>query len=179
MEAAKEPFVVDSLSKAEWAMKKIAKIRAEIEKKREQAAIMKADVDEWLTNETTEAKRSLAYFEALLQSYAVNELAGGKKKSLTLPSGKIGFRSGATRFTFGDTEAGAKNQALTDYLVSQDAWDYLDKKISVKWNDFKRSLHIMNDGRVVDETGTVLEGMRAQRCDDEFFVKTGVAVNAE
>ena len=87
-EPAREPFVVDDDSKADWAMRKLASIRR---KQLDNKAIFDREINrvaEWLEKVNTDLERDAEWFESNLKPYALTERYNGRK-SLVLPHGTI------------------------------------------------------------------------------------------
>ncbi len=100
-EPAREPFVVDDDSKADWAMRKLASIRR---KQAENTAIFDrevARVSEWLVKVNTALDRDAEWFEANLRPYALQERSKDRK-SIVLPHGTIKTVSGRVKFDIED-----------------------------------------------------------------------------
>ena len=110
------------------------------------------------------------YLKGLLQPWAAQKIADGKKKSVKLPSGVIGFRKGAEEWKMGDKKAEATNAALLAF-VKQDDDSFVKVEESVRWGDYKKTLHVMEDGRVVSATGQIVEGMTVMRGVPSFYVE--------
>lgn len=100
----REPFIVDNLDKAEWAMRKWAQATARIADVEELAARRRAMLDEWAAARTDRDRATLEFMEMLLTGYLesvrAKEEADGvaedrRTKSIALPSGA--FRSSAGR----------------------------------------------------------------------------------
>lgn len=87
------PFAVHDERSAEWAMRKLARYRAEIDRARELAAGWRAEVDEYLAAEERRLGRSADYFDGLLAEY-LREVREDdpKRASIALPSGRISSR---------------------------------------------------------------------------------------
>ena len=79
-------FGITNEKDATWAAGKIAAAQNEIERRRAQCAEYVADAEANL-------ERMRYLFETPLRGYAEGVLGDGKKRSLKLPSGTIGFRS--------------------------------------------------------------------------------------
>lgn len=171
-----EKFVVDDLSKAEWTLKKIVERQEEIAEKSFQAQQMKADyvdkVDGWLREEVAKLNGEIAFFEGVLEPFIVSELekSGGRKKSVNLPSGKCGYRKGKTIFRYGGEEASAKNAGLTAW-AKENCADCVKTTELVDWSELKRRLTVLEDGRVMNNDGEVLEGFSAQMEEPMFYVR--------
>lgn len=94
-----------------------------------------------------------------------------KRRSVRLPSGTLSFRKQAPRFYFDDGEANAQNPTLLKF-VKANGGKYLKVEESVDWANFKPRLQCIGEHVVYDETGEIIEGMKAQILPDKFTVKT-------
>lgn len=168
MEGRKE-FVVDDLSKAEWAMKKIAQQQKIVEEKQEQALKMKADIDEWLKKETKEQTDSINYFTSLLQPFATEQLKDNKKKSIKLPSGSVGYRSSQPSWSFNGQPIDKNNLEFVDY-VSATSPAFVKTKKSVDWSSFKKTL-TNNKGMILSSEGEILDKIQIREEPPKFYVK--------
>lgn len=165
-----QSFVIDDLSKAEWAMKKIAHSKAKITDLQTQAQKMRNDVDMWLQKEAEHETNNIAYFEALLQPFIAEQLKDSKKKSLSLPSGKAGYRAGATKFKFNGVEVDSKLPDLIEY-VKANSPDFIKKTETVKWADYKKTLTVTDEGAVVTADGEIIEQMNVEKGEDKFYTE--------
>lgn len=119
---SREPFVVDSPDKAEWAVRKWTQAQARIGEVDELIRRRKAMLDEWAAARTDRDRATLEFMEMLLTGYLeavrAKEEADGvpeekRTKSIAVPSGQ--FRSTAGRAsTIVDDEA-----ALVEWLESE------------------------------------------------------------
>jgi phage host-nuclease inhibitor protein Gam len=100
-EPAREPFIVDDDSKADWAMRKLASIRR---KQAANKAIFDKEVQrvsEWLEKVNTALERDAEWFEANLRPYALLQRSEGRK-SVVLPHGTIKTTAGRPKFEIQD-----------------------------------------------------------------------------
>lgn len=168
-------FAVDDLAKAEWTLKKIVERQKEIAEKSEQAKRMKADyvdeVDKWLQGEVETLNGEIAFFEGQLEPFIIGELekSGGRKKSVSLPSGKCGYRKGRTLIRFGGEEANGKSEKLTEW-AKENCSDCVKVTEAVDWAMLKKRLDVLDDGRVMID-GEVLDGFSAEVEEARFYVK--------
>lgn len=169
----KERFVVTDESSAEWTMEKLAeceKSRADINAQYEK---MVERYTEWRDKQIEEIDNSVSYFEGLLREWAGAKLEGSKKKSISLPSGRVGFRAGTTSYMYGGKKVD-KNDADFVNLVKQIAPETIETKESVKWADFKRRLQVTDSGKVVTNDGEIVEGMTGVTAEPTFYTKVSV-----
>ena len=170
----KKPFTVTDESSAEWVLEKMeenAKARALIE---EQYKRMIARHEKWREEALKELEDNDAYFQALLRPWAEEKIAGGKKKSVKLPSGTVGFRAGSGTYKFGEEKVTATSAKLLAFVKNDDV-SFIKVEESVRWGDYKATLHVMDDGKVVSANGEVIPDMTYTEGEPSFYVKvTGV-----
>lgn len=86
-------FIVDDEAKANWAMRKVAKVRRKQQENTALANAERARIDEWVTSENDKLEQQAAFFEGLLIEFHHAELARDeKRKTITLPTGKLESR---------------------------------------------------------------------------------------
>ena len=166
-----EKFVVDDLSKAEWAMKKIAEKESKIAELKEQALKMHADIDIWLKGETEQLDSDKTYFQLSLQPYIDEQLKDSNKKSIKLPSGTVGYRKGTQQFNYQGNEITSTSPAFVEFIEKNNP-DYIETTKKVKWADFKKTLKVDN-GKAITADGEILEDITVQQSEDTFYVKAG------
>lgn len=165
----RQVFVIDDMAKAEWAMKKIAKARKIIQQRGVECEQMIADARSWLENETAAINDDISYFESALRMFAEQQIAGSKKKSFNLPSGKIGFRSGTKKYYLAGNEVKNDNPELLDF-VKLSMPELVEVKESVKWSELKKNLKVLDNGKVVTEDGEIVPDMKVVSCEDRFYI---------
>lgn len=159
-----ESFVIDTMDKAAWALDKIRERRRQIAEVEAFAFNKVRQISDWQAKETESLQNDIAYFEALLQPYAAEQLKGKKSKTFKLPNGQCSFRKGNVSYTKDDA-------ALLEYVKSS-APGYIKTKESVDWAEFKKTLQQADDGRLVTEDGEVLACVTYTNNPDVFTVKT-------
>ena len=166
----KKPFAVTDETSAEWCLEKLeenAKARALIE---EQYQRMIARHDKWRADALAEIEGNDLYLKGLLEPWAAKKIADGKKKSVKLPSGRVGFRAGGEIWKMGDEKVEATTPALLAF-VKQDDDSFVKVQESVRWGDYKKTLNIMEDGRVATSDGQIIEGMTVTQGAPSFYVE--------
>ena len=165
-EPEKAQFVIDSLDKASWALRKIAQMQEKKAAAIEQADIEFRRVSAWRDEQVAAHDKQIAFFEFLLRPFAEQSLDGEKKRSLKLPAGTMGFRAGQPHYDVNEPE-------LLAY-VKASAPEFLKIKESVDWPRFKKDMGLRVDGnRAVTKEGEIIPGIVASEGEDTFFVKVG------
>ena len=168
----KKPFTVTDEASAEWCLEKMEeneKARALIDA---QYKRMIARHEKWREEALAELDNSDAYLKGLLLPWAQEKVADGKKKSLKLPSGRIGFRAGSTSYMIGEDKVTATHPKLLAF-VKEDYAAFIKVEESVRWGDFKKTLHVAKDGQVVTKYGEVIPDLKAIQGEPSFYVEVG------
>jgi phage host-nuclease inhibitor protein Gam len=104
-EEKKEQFVVDTPSKADWAIAKIAQATQRKEQRAALVATYKEKLDLWLRKENEEDESSILYLSEKVRPFVEEAIRGGKKRSMSFPGGTAGFRKGSERVEIIDESA--------------------------------------------------------------------------
>ena len=114
-----ETFTVDSIEKAGWCMRKLARLASE---DAEDAAVAQREIDRintWLEARTSPRARSREFFEGLLMDYHNRLLRDDPKaKTVKLPHGVLKSRTVSETFEY-DAEsliAWAKSSGRTEFI---------------------------------------------------------------
>ena len=162
-------FVIDDDRKADWAIRKIASYQQKIEEVQQLAEERNKLVERWLVGETAEAQRQIEFFERLLQPYVEGRLAGGKTKTLKLPSGSAQLQKAAVQFLSAGKKVDRKDAKLLEW-ARQSAPEHIKVEETVDWSNVKKTLIPEENGRVLTADGEVLEFMSAWRPPDGIKV---------
>ena len=166
----KERFAVTDEASAEWCLEKLEeneKARALID---EQYKQMTTRYEKWRADALAELESNDLYLKGLLELWAVEKIADGKKKSVKLPSGVIGFRGGGKTWKMGDEKIEATTPALLAFVKENDD-SFVKVQESVRWGDYKKTLNVMKDGRVATSDGQIIEGMTVTQGAPSFYVE--------
>lgn len=155
-------FVVDTVDKADWAVRKINRYRAEIEKAKAEATNQTEKINKWLAAVTEENQRQVDFFQSLLAPFADQRLTGEKKRSVKLPSGTIGFRKAGPKFEQDD-------KLLLPWAKSNTP-DLVETVETVKWDELKKTITV-KDGKAISPDGEIIPGITATERPDTFYVK--------
>lgn len=154
------PFVVDSDSKADWAMRKIAEARKDTCKWQEHFSGQMDKIRK--ANEETEA----FFTSALARYFQTVPLKETKTQSkYVLPSGELVLKRQQPEYQRDDPK-------LMECLMHDDLSQYIKLTPSVDWASLKAACTITEDGTFVDkDSGLVLDGVKAVPRPDKFEVK--------
>lgn len=159
----KEQFRIDTVEKADWAVRKIAKYQEEIKKDQADAQAIIDKTKQWLASRTKEHQDQIDFFQEMLRPFAMQQLAESKKKkSCKVPSGTLGFRASSDNYEKNDDDL------LIWAQVS--APDYVEQKPSLKWGELKKSCKTAN-GKLITADGEIVPGVKVVSQPDVFYVK--------
>jgi len=128
--------------------------------------------EKWRADALVEIESGDVYLKGLLEPWAAEKIADGKKKSVKLPSGVIGFRAGGKTWKMGDEKIEATTPALVAFVKENDD-SFVKVQESVRWGDYKKTLNVMKDGRVATSDGQIIEGMTVTQGAPSFYVEVG------
>lgn len=157
-----ERFRVDSISSAEWCLKRIAWHEKKKKDAAEFVAAEKAKLEEYLATVNGEADNNIAYFRELLMPFAMEQLEGSKAKTFKLPSGNLSFKKQSPLFEIDE-------KALLAF-TKDNAPEFVKVKESVDWAGYKKTVTLADGGVIVDADGQVVEGVSYVARPDAFSV---------
>lgn len=144
----KEAFVVDDLSKATWAMRKLRSVVAGLEANAEIAIAEKARIDAWLESANKSLLSEREYWEGHLTTYLRKQRqADDSIKTITTPYGKISSRVTQPKWE--------TMEELTDWLLNNN-----DKLIRIKYEvdktELKKTYKVDGTNVIDPSTGEVV-----------------------
>jgi len=161
-------FVIDTDEKADWALRKIAEAENEIEKVEHYAESQIRQIESWRTKQTEKHHNSIEHFQSLLTEYAINKRKEDKSfKSITLPSGNIGYRRLQDKWVYNDETMikTLESENLNDYVKVEKKLDKRELRKYIKDNC------TIVDGKVIDENGQVLNGIEIKEQGETLNVR--------
>lgn len=167
----KPKFIIDNLGKANWALKKIAALRYDLDKVNNLANAEIEKIKEWQTKEKTRINSEIMSFETRLRPFAEAAVADKKKKSVNCPNGVFGFRDKAASF-----EVVNEAKLLDD--LKKECPEYIRVKQEVAWSELKQSLQLIVDEEtgaqtIITAAGQLIENVRYVPAQPTFYTKTG------
>ena len=165
----KETFVIDTMEKANWAIRKILRCQSKNNDIDKLAETQINKIQQWQAQENEGNYKLIDYLTALLEPYAKSQL-NGKGKTVKLPSGSVSFRAKSAEYFIAGEKADGKNVKLLDY-IRQSATEFLKIEESTDWSEFKNSLTVTSTGQVVTADGEILDFISAVEYPDSVSVK--------
>lgn len=160
-------FKIDNDKKADWALNIIAEERKEVERLKELAKKQIEEIEMKIKYIEEKSERKTAFLKSCLAQYfeTVPHKSTKTQETYKLLSGSLIFKLPKQNMVKDDTK-------LLEYLKENKMTEYIKTEEKPVWNEFKKTLSIV-DGKVVDtSTGEVVEAVKAEEVAGVFDVKT-------
>jgi phage host-nuclease inhibitor protein Gam len=134
---ADNTFRIETKEQANFFIKQVLDAKAQIEEIKTTGNDMltreQSKIERWMEKEINKVQNSIEYMAGLLQSFVEEELAktNGKKKSVSLPNGSVGFRTQQPKYEYDD-------KVLLPYLQDNGREDLINYKPSVSHSELKK-----------------------------------------
>ena len=160
----KEGFKIQDKGQAQWALRKISALQAQIDENKALAEKEIQRVKEWEESENKAHEDSIGYFTALLQEYMLKEKSENPGlKSIKLPHGTIRLRKQQPNYI-------REDEKLIEWAKKENRTELINVKESLKWGELKKEILNNNGQAVHKETGEVIEHIQIQERPDKFEV---------
>lgn len=150
-----ERFVIDSASKADWALKKIQKAKRQQKENEKRVVEMNKEPQEeieennkWLEEENSKLDESIKYFESLLDEFMNNNLAENPKFKFKSPYGRISVLH-SKKWSYDD------DKLINRYKDT----DLVKTEYKLNKKDLKKSIEIVNGKPISKDTGEIVDGI--------------------
>jgi len=160
-------FVVDSVDKLDWCVRKISEIEEEELPYIECAQRQIARLQQFVRKAEERIEERTAFFKALMRPFVEQMLVDSKRRTINAPSGLVSLRKQEPEFEKDDDK-------LVTWLEENGKREFVRVKKQIDWAEFKKQLvDVMEDGTVVTVDGELLpvEAIRATKRPDKLYVK--------
>lgn len=154
-----QPWQIDTVRMAEWAMRKVSQAEAEIFDAKQHAEYWHHEIDEWLIKATSRAQTTSRFLGHHLEEFAlaVRITSDHKLKTVELPAGVVNTRADKAKVVVVD-----ETKLIEWCEVNLNAAVKIDKSILV--SELRKHVEIASDGMsdpvVVDPvTGELVPGV--------------------
>lgn len=150
---------------ADWACRKIAEEKAELDRIRELADAQIQKIEEKVAAAERRFQNGTRFLTGKLAEYfeTVPHKTTKTKASYRLLSGTL------TR-KFGGTTMKQDDEKLAQFLKNSGQLEFIKTEEKPRWGDFKKRLEIMGGSVVDKETGEIVEGVTVETKPDTFTV---------
>ena len=159
IDAMTEPeFVIDSDTKAEWALKKIAEARSD-------CAAWVAWYEEKIKQIKEQTDFDTANLEAMLARYfdTVPHKKTKTQESYSLPGGKLVLKKQNAEYNRDD-------KTVIEWLEQNGGEAYIKTEKKLDWSTLKRDTQALN-GQIVTMDGEIIPGIEVTDRPDKFVVE--------
>ena len=150
---------------ADWACRKIAEEKAELDRIRELAEAQIQKIEEKLAAAERRYENGTRFLTGKLAEYfeTVPHKATKTKESYRLLSGTLTRKYGGAQMKQDDAQ-------LVQYLKDSGQLEFIKTEEKPKWGDFKKRLEIVGGSVVDKETGEIVEAVQIIEKPDSFSV---------
>lgn len=164
-EVRQEGFKVDDASKAEWALKKIAEDKLEMEKFQ---SVCKAMIEEYQSKIHQAEQRFQASTNWL--KLELKEYFNTQKKKVTKTQESVKLPSGTLKLKYSKPKFVRNEELLTKWLKENKLDDFVKVKETADWAGLKKTINVSGDS-VITEDGEIVEGIVVEQTEPEFVVE--------
>ena len=150
-ELVQKQFVVDSLSSADWVMRKIKENKDRSGEIIDYAKEEIQRLQQFIKKEESRRDNNVAYLEHLLENYLLQRREEDPNFKLKTVTGTASTRK-STSWNYDD-------EKLIDFLKKNDMAEFIRVKEEVNKADFKKAAIVTDSGVVVTEAGEVIDGV--------------------
>ena len=147
-----EHFMIDTLDKLDWAVRKWAKVDRDATAKIECAQRQILKLQAYMKDTKERADKNKVALESMMRPFVEQTLAGGKAKTIPIPSGKVRLQKQQPVVEKDDDK-------LLKILHDMKREDLIKSKEIPQWGDFKKELklvvtngapsYVTSDGEIV------------------------------
>ena len=151
----KERFKIETKDQAAWALRKMSRIKAEIEENNKVAQAEIERITAWRDEENKKLQRSISFFEGLLHEFFLSQRESDPKlKTIKLPHGTLKMRKQQPQYEYDEAQLlpWAKKNLPEAVIVKE----------SVEKNHVKK---------YIQETGEVVPGVTITERPEKFAVE--------
>lgn len=160
-------FVIDSDTKAEWALEKIKAAQEDRDRLLDIVKYKEAELAEKKAKIEADYDNDTGYLKQLLAAYMQTVPTRKTKTQSTykLVTGSLVMKQGGYEYKRDET-------SLCEWLENNGYSDFVKVDKKAAWGELKKGTTVNEDGSVcISETGEIVEGVTAARKPDEFDVK--------
>lgn len=148
----RERFRLTDENMANWALRKVAKARAEYEEAAKVAEAEVKRIDDWLNSRKRDLERTEEFFGGLLTGYYLPQhMENPRQKTFKLPAGQVQIRAQQPDYVRDEAK-------LIAWLKGNDMAGYVEIVEKLRWGDLKKQLKQLGD-KMLSPDGEVVDGI--------------------
>lgn len=158
-------FKVTDINSLNWVLRKLSVLEAKKKEINDLADAEIVRIESFRKQELENLQRSEDFFQGLINEYAtLRRQEDPKFKSEKTPYGRITWVKKQPKWHFND-------EKVISYLEQNNRYDLIRVKMEPVKTEIKKMFHVHEDGRVFDEDGQEVPGIRVEPQPDELRVK--------
>jgi U3 small nucleolar RNA-associated protein 14 len=167
-EESRSKFQITDLSSLNWVLRKMTAIEAKRTEVNQLADNELERIEEYRKREIEGLERSADFFKSLITEYAIRKRDMEPKfKSEKTPYGSIAFRKQQPKWIYDD-------ETLVSFLEQNERTDLVRIKKEPEKAEIKKRFQVNEDGRVFDENGQQVTGIKVEFPSEELMIKLEV-----
>lgn len=143
-----EGFRVTDDGKADWAVRKIAEHKKEVDRIKDFAKEQIEQIKRWQENEIESLENNIHFLESLLQEYLYNT----EQRHIILPSGNVRIHRQQPKWVYNDS-------LVLDALEKTQMDEFIRIKKEVNKAELRKHVEVVNGKAVNRETGEIIDGI--------------------
>jgi len=148
----RERFRLTDENMANWALRKVAKARAEYEEAAKVAEAEIKRIDDWLNGRKRDLEHAEEFFGGLLTAYYLPQhMQNPRQKTFKLPAGQVQIRAQQPDYVRDEAR-------LIAWLKGNDMAGYVEIVEKLRWGDLKKQLKQLGD-KMLSPDGEVVDGI--------------------
>lgn len=150
-------FIVDDFKKADWCLKKIKNFKKQKENIEEYVKEEIKKLQDFLEKESKKIDLDIEHFELLLKEYVDGETEKDSSFKLKTITGSVSYGKVIKKIKYNENK-------ILDYLIKNNYKEYIKTEVinKIDKNKFKKSLTILEDGKVINEFGEVVDNIEVE-----------------
>ena len=145
-------FKVDNLNKANWCLKRIGKLKQEIEDITEFGKIEKSKIEQFINKKIENCERNIEHFTILLKQYIDEERENNDPNfKISVKNGTVNYGKVTQSYVYDDKE-------MLKFCKENGYNESIRVKEELNKTNFKKMLQIVDD-KVVTEDGLVVDNV--------------------
>lgn len=159
----KQTWEISDLGSADWALRKISALKDQNTEIKKFADLERERIANWEQKETISNSDRITFFEMKLAEYLGKLRVDDPKARIKTPHGSVGTRKIPDKWEYAPD--------AVDELKALGMSELLRVKTEIDKAEFKKSVQVLEDGRIVTTDGEVIESVRIVPQGEKLNVK--------
>lgn len=158
-----EGWSIDDIGGADWALRKISALQSQNDEIKKFADLERERIANWETKETESNNDRISFFEMKLSEYLNKLRKDDPKARIKTPHGTVGTRKVPDKWEY--------SSEAVEELKKLGMTEYVRIKEEVDKAALKKSVSVLEGGRIVNSDGEVIEAVKVIPQGEKLSVK--------